>query len=71
MKGLVMKKSLKEQMDNIVTIPCKCGFKLGVREFDLDEMSAGVWGPIRCPSCASRLNDEIKKIFNEQFVAVH
>jgi hypothetical protein len=42
------------------TIVCDCGFRLGIKEENLEEIQAGVWGNIPCPKCTKRLNDKIK-----------
>lgn len=46
--------------DKLIDIKCDCGFNLGIREFDLDEIAAGVWGTIPCPKCNIRLNPKIQ-----------
>lgn len=51
-----------KNIKKIVTVNCKCGFKLGIRYNDLEEIAAGVWGTIPCPKCKTRLNDKIKGI---------
>lgn len=46
--------------EDMVVVVCDCGFRLGIKKFDLDEITAGVWGTIPCPRCKARLNDKIK-----------
>lgn len=50
--------------ENVIEIPCLCGFNLAIREFDMDEIAAGVWGSIFCPKCKAYLNPKIKEIYN-------
>ena len=45
------------------TIPCDCGFVLGIEDKNIDEISAGVWGTINCPNCKARLNPKIQAIY--------
>lgn len=44
-------------------VSCVCGFILLIREFDLDEISAGVWGTIKCLKCETRLNKKIQEVY--------
>lgn len=45
------------------TIPCDCGFVLGIEDKNIDEVSAGVWGTINCPNCKARLNQKIQNVY--------
>jgi hypothetical protein len=42
-----------------VKIACQCSLVLEIPEHYIEEMSAGVWGPILCPKCSTRLNEKI------------
>lgn len=44
----------------MMVIQCDCGFRLGIKDRDYDEIEAGVWGSIPCPKCRAVLNDKIK-----------
>lgn len=50
------------QSDALLAVVCDCGFRLGIRQHDLGEIAAGVWGTIPCPRCKARLNDKIQAI---------
>ena len=47
----------------LIVICNNCGFRLGIQEKNIEEVSAGVWGPINCPHCKTYLNDLIKNEF--------
>lgn len=52
--------------EKMIVIKCDCGFRLGIAEKDIEEISCGVWGTINCPQCKCRLNDKIsEKVSNE------
>ena len=52
-------------IEKMAEIPCdKCGFKLGLREFDLPEIAAGVWGTINCPKCQNYMNPSIQTFYD-------
>lgn len=55
-------KSFDGLFKTAVHVVCNCGFRLGIRKEDLDEISAGVWGTIMCPECKTRLNDKIEAL---------
>lgn len=55
-------KTYDDLFKSAVPVVCDCGFRLGIRKEDLDEISAGVWGTIACPKCKARLNDKIKTL---------
>lgn len=41
---------------------CKCGHGVCIQDNHLEEISAGVWGFIKCPGlCGKILNDSIKE----------
>lgn len=48
-----------------VTVPCDCGWKLGIMLKNLDEIAWGAWGTIRCQKCGARLNDKIRGLTYE------
>jgi len=57
---------MKNKKQKMWKIPCdKCNFILEIRDENIDEISAGVWGTIPCSKCGNRLNPKIKEVYEK------
>ena len=52
-------------MNIVGSVTCTCGFKLGIFDYQLEEMASGTWGTIPCPKCQEPLNNKIIELYEE------